>query len=278
MAALDDRLFDKMAETLYVAVISDILDSMGFRNQVLQPGVVPAQPDPSQVLVGRAATVLVGPQYEVVDQPYTNQIAAIDALRPGDVVVSGVGGMTNVAVWGELFSNAAKARGARGFLTDGCHRDTRMVLNLGFPVFSRGPRPVDISGRGTVISFGRPVEVAGVFVRPGDVVFAEVDGVVIIPQDVAEKTMSRAFEKVAKEDASCRKSGPSIASSNTVTEQMIACRSHSRPRVLSPELDLVQTYAYIDSILILEAPIAPERSGRISRCRQHNRREPRVRV
>jgi 4-hydroxy-4-methyl-2-oxoglutarate aldolase len=173
---------------------------MGFSNQVLQPGVVPAQPDPSQVLVGRAATVLVGPQYEVVDQPYTNQIAAIDALQPGDVVVSGVGGMTNVAVWGELFSNAAKARGARGFLTDGCHRDTRMVLDLGFPIFSRGPRPVDISGRGTVISSGRPVEVAGVVVRPGDVVFAEVDGVVIIPQDVAEETMSRAFEKVAKED------------------------------------------------------------------------------
>ncbi len=200
MAALDDSLFDMMAEKLYVAVISDILDGMGYRNQVLLPGVVPARPDPSQVLVGRAATVLIGPQYEVIDQPYTNQIAAIDALQPGDVVVSGVGGMTNVAVWGELFSNAAKARGARGFLTDGCHRDTRMVLDLGFPVFSRGPRPVDISGRGTVISIGRPVEVAGVVVHPGDVVFAEVDGVVIIPQDVAEETMSRAFEKVAKED------------------------------------------------------------------------------
>ena len=200
MAELDDRLFDMMAEKLYVAVISDMLDAMGFRDQVLQPGVMPAQPDPSQVLVGRAATVLVGPQYEVVDQPYTNQIAAIDALKPGDIVVTGVGGMTNVAVWGELFSNAAKARGARGFLTDGCHRDTRMVLDLGFPVFSRGSRPVDISGRGTVISIGRPVEVAGVLVHPGDIVFAEVDGVVIIPQDAAEETVSRAFEKVAKED------------------------------------------------------------------------------
>ena len=200
MATLDNALFDMMAEMLYVAVLSDILDNLGFRSQVLQPGVVPAQPDPSQVLVGRAATLLVGPQYEVVEQPYTNQIAAIDALEPGDVVVSGVGGMTNVAVWGELFSNAAKARGARGFLTDGCHRDTRMVLDLGFPVFSRGPRPVDISGRGTVISIGRPIEIAGVVVHPGDVVFAEVDGVVIIPQDLAEVTVSRAFEKVAKED------------------------------------------------------------------------------
>jgi len=200
LATLDNALFDMMAAKLYVAVISDILDAMGYRNQVLQPGVVPAQPDPSQVLVGRAATLLVGPQYEVVEQPYTNQIAAIDALEPGDVVVSGVGGMTNIAVWGELFSNAAKARGARGFLTDGCHRDTRMVLDLGFPVFSRGPRPVDISGRGTVVSIGRPVELAGVVVYPGDVVFAEVDGVVVIPHNLAEETMSRAFEKVAKED------------------------------------------------------------------------------
>src|ERR671911_172488 len=167
LAALDNALFDMMAEKLYAAVISDILDSLGFRHQVLQPGVVPAKPDSS------------------------------------DVVVSGVGGMTNVAVWGELFSNAAKARGARGFLTDGCHRDTRMVLDLGFPVFSRGARPVDISGRGTVISIGRPVEVAGVIVRPGDVVFAEVDGVVFIPEDMAEKTVSRSLEKVAKEDGAC---------------------------------------------------------------------------
>ena len=108
--------------------------------------------------------------------------------------------INNVAVWGELFSNAARARGARGVLTDGCHRDTRMVLDLGFPVYSRGPRPVDISGRGTVISVGRPIEVAGVRVRPGDVVFAEVDGIVIVPEEVIEETVSRAFEKVAKED------------------------------------------------------------------------------
>ena len=200
LPALDDYLFDMMAERLYVAVISDILDSMGIRNQVLQPGIVPAQPDARQVLVGRAATVLVGPQYEVVEHPYTNQIAAIDSLEPGDVLVSGVGGMTNIAVWGELFSNAAKSRGARGFLTDGCHRDTRMILDLVFPVFSRGSRPVDISGRGTVISIGRPIEVAGVTVRPGDVVFAEVDGIVIVPQEIAEETVSLAFEKVAKED------------------------------------------------------------------------------
>jgi 4-hydroxy-4-methyl-2-oxoglutarate aldolase len=270
LAALDDPQFNMMAEKLYVAVISDILDGMGFRGQVLQPGVVPAQPDPSQVLVGRAATVLVGPQYEVVDQPYTNQIAAIDALMPGDVVVSGVGGMTNVAVWGELFSNAAKARGARGFLTDGCHRDTRMVLDLGFPVFSRGPRPVDISGRGTVISIGRPVEVAGVVVHPGDVVFAEVASLRTWPKrrcPARSKRWRRRTEraKICARGDSFQRSGPNIASSSMVSEPTAAGWPQSLLDVLSPGLDVVQTYTYINNVSILEAPIAPEPSGRISR-------------
>jgi regulator of RNase E activity RraA len=196
----DPSLFDLMAEKLYVAVISDILDGLGYRRQVLQPGILPLLRDALAPMVGQAATMLIGPQFEVVDQPYTNQIAAIDALQPGDVVVAAVGGMTDIAVWGELFSNAALARGARGFLTDGCHRDTRMLLDLGFPVYSRGARPVDISGRGTVISHGRPVRVAGVDVEPGDIVFAEIDGIVIVPSAVAEETVRRALEKVAKED------------------------------------------------------------------------------
>ena len=195
----DGALFDRMADQLYVAVISDILDGLGYRNQVMQPGVLPVQPD-RRPLVGRAATVLIAPQYEVVEQPYTAQIAAIDGLRPGDILVSAAGGAPGVAVWGELFSNAALARGARGMVTDGYHRDTRMLLDLGFPVFSRGARPVDLSGRGTVVVAGRPVEVAGVLVRPGDVLFAEIDGIVVVPAAVAEEVVEQAFAKVATED------------------------------------------------------------------------------
>ena len=200
MAKLDEALFDRMAKTLYVAVISDILDGLGHRDQVMQAGVVPVQPDRRRVLVGRASTALVAPQYETVEQPYTAQIAAVDALTPGDVLVVGAGGAPGVAVWGELFSNAALARGARGMVTDGYHRDTRMILDLGFPVFSRGARAVDISGRGQVVEAGRPVAVAGVTVRAGDIVFAEIDGIVVVPAEVAAETVERAFAKVATED------------------------------------------------------------------------------
>ena len=196
----DTALFEQMARNLYVAVISDMLDGLGLRNQVMRPTVRPIDPSQAPVLVGRAATVVVAPQFEVVATPYTNQIAAIDTLKPDDVVVIATGGNDEIAVWGELFSNAAIARGARGLVTDGCHRDTRMIQQLGFPVFSHGSRPVDISGRGTVVSYGRPVEVAGVRVEQGDIVFAEIDGVAVIPQAVADEVVTRAFEKVAKED------------------------------------------------------------------------------
>lgn len=200
MVRLDEALFDRMAETLSVAAISDILDGLGQRDQVLRPGIVPVQPDPVRMLIGRAATLLVAPQYETVEHPYDAMIAAVDSLQTGDVLVAAAAGAPGVAVWGELFSNAAVARGARGVVTDGHHRDTRLLLDLGFPVFSRGPRPVDLSGRGTVVSAGRPVEVAGVLVRSGDVVCADVDGVVVVPNDVVDETIEKAFAKVATED------------------------------------------------------------------------------
>jgi 4-hydroxy-4-methyl-2-oxoglutarate aldolase len=196
----DVALFDRMARELYVAVVADILDALGHRNQVMRAGIRPVLADPRVVLVGRAATLLVAPEFDRPEQPYTNQIAAIDALRPGEVAVIATGGLTGCAVWGELFSNGARARGARGVLTDGYHRDTRMLLALGFPVFSAGARPLDIAGRATVVSYGRPVECGGVLVRPGDVVFAEVDGVAVVPQEVAGEVVERAFAKVATED------------------------------------------------------------------------------
>ena len=135
------ELFDKMASELYVAVISDILDSLGFRDQVLESKIQPIDPLDRRVLVGSAHTILMAPIYEMKPEPYTKIIAAIDALQPGNVGVVATSGLANAAYWGELFSNAALGRGARGMLLDGYHRDTRKILELGFPVFSTGRGP-----------------------------------------------------------------------------------------------------------------------------------------
>lgn len=201
MADHDARraLYDRMASELYVAVVSDILDGLGFRNQVMDAAIRPIDPTSPTVLVGRAAPVLFGPSDEVPAEPYTTQIAAIDALQPGDVAVLATAG-GGATYWGELFSNAARARGARGAVIDGYHRDTRKILALGFPVFSTGAKPADIAGRAQALAYDVPVSCGGVLVRPGDIVFAEIDGIAVIPREVAEETVAQAFGKVATED------------------------------------------------------------------------------
>lgn len=201
MPTLDRReLFDRMASQLYVAVISDILDSLGFRDQVLESTIQPIDPLERQVLVGSAHTILMAPIYEMKPEPYTKIIAAIDALGPGNVGVVATSGLANAAYWGELFSNAALGRGARGMVLDGYHRDTRKILELGFPVYSTGARPFDAAGRTQCIDFDCPVVCGGVKIFPGDIVFAEIDGIAVIPSAVADECVARAFEKVATED------------------------------------------------------------------------------
>jgi len=199
MAENDIELFDRMSRELYVAVVSDILDGLGFRNQVMQANIRPVDAFTKHVLVGRAATVMFGPIYEVPKEPYTVAISAIDSLKPGDVGVLATAGI-NATYWGELFSNAALARGARGLVIDGHHRDTRKILDLGFPLYSTGARPLDIAGRAQAIDYGVPVVCGGVAVRPGDIIFAEIDGIAVIPKEAAEETVAKAFEKIATED------------------------------------------------------------------------------
>lgn len=193
------ELYDRMAKELYVAVVSDILDGLGLRNQVMRAEIRPIDPTSKRILVGRAATTMFAASYDIPEHPYTTAIASIDSLKPGDVGVLATSGV-NATFWGELFSNAALARGARGMVMDGYHRDTRKILELDFPIFSTGCRPVDIAGRAQAIAYDCPVVCGGVRVNPGDIIFAEIDGIAVIPHEVAEEAVARCFEKIAQED------------------------------------------------------------------------------
>ncbi len=183
---------------LYAAVIADILDDLGFRDQVMSAGVRPMLHD--NVVVGRARTMLATPRFEEPDPPYQIQIEAVDALEPGDLVVAHLSGIEDAAFWGELFSAAAKSRGAVGAVMDGYIRDTRKVLELGFPLFATGIRPINSKGRLTVEAYDTPVRCGGVLVYPGDIVFAEVDGVVVVPRKVADRVFKLAAEIARKEN------------------------------------------------------------------------------
>ncbi len=194
----DTELFDMMTEQLYAAVISDALDAAGYRYQVLQHTLRPLLPE--TVVVGRAMPVLCLDVYEIPDEPYQQEIAAVDSLKQDDVLVCSTNGSTRICFWGELLSTAARARGARGAVIDGFIRDVRRIMGMRFPIFTTGLSPVDSNGRGEVVAYNVPIECGGVTVNPGDIVFGDADGVVIIPQSVEKTVIEAALEKVQGEN------------------------------------------------------------------------------
>ncbi len=189
-----------IAKDLYTAVLSDVLDELGYRDQALPPSIRPL--DDELVMVGRARTGAYREVYRVVpgDNPYALEIALVDDLKAGDVAVLGCGGSTRIAPWGELLSTAARVRGAAGCLTDGYVRDTRAIRRLRFPVFHGGIAPLDSKGRGTIAEIDVPIRCGGVAVAPGDLVVGDADGVIVVPQAVEAAVLDKAFAKVRGED------------------------------------------------------------------------------
>jgi regulator of RNase E activity RraA len=195
LAALTARV----RETMFVALISDVLDGLGFREQALPARIRPL--DEETVLFGRARTGLYRDVHAVPTDrnPYALEIALVDDLKPGEVAVLACGASGRIAPWGGLLTTAARARGAAGCLTDGCVRDIRAIRRLGFPVFHGGISPLDSKGRGEIAEIDVAVEVAGVRVAPGDLVFGDADGVVTIPRGIERDVFTQAMEKLAGE-------------------------------------------------------------------------------
>ena len=190
--------FARLERDLYTAVISDALDSLGFTEQALEGHVRPL--DPSFRLAGRARTIACSDVYHTCSDPYGMEIEAIDSILVGEVVVVSTQESKRNAPWGELLSTAAKARGARGAVVDGFVRDVEKIQKLGFPVFASGIRPIDSKGRGIVLDYNVPVMCGGATVSPGDLVFADFDGVVVVPQRAIEEALRIASERAQLEN------------------------------------------------------------------------------
>jgi regulator of RNase E activity RraA len=191
-------MFQFMKERLYSAVLSDALDQAGKRDQAMRADIRPIFPE--AVVVGRAHTVLSVDIYTTAENPYTVEIEAVDGLKPGSVLVAATGRSTRTCLWGELLSTAAVARGAHGAVIDGYTRDMRQIIKMQFPVFSTGMKPVDSSGRSMVMHYGCPINCGDVVVHSGDIVFGDIDGIVVIPRAIEKEVLRRAVEKVEGED------------------------------------------------------------------------------
>jgi 4-hydroxy-4-methyl-2-oxoglutarate aldolase len=185
------------------ALVADALDALGFREQTAHPRVRPLFP--GLRVVGRAYPVSVVEDLSEPDEPYAGEMAALAAMSSGDVGIYAVDQGSRAAVWGELFSCGAIGRGAVGVVVDGCVRDARQIQELGFPVFATSTSPLDTRARARVDAHGSPVVFAGVPVERGDLVVADVDGVVVVPRTALDAVASlvakkRPLEQGARED------------------------------------------------------------------------------
>jgi len=204
--ASDDERFALCREELFTAVVGDIMDRLGHRHQFLPPEIRPLRDD--MVVVGRAMPVLEADDYSAhegpgraggdLNQPFGLMLRALDDLRKNEVYIC-TGSSPTYALWGELMSTAARNRGAVGAVVDGYSRDTRGILALNFPTFSHGRYAQDQRARGKVIDLRCTIEIRGVRIRPGDIVFGDVDGVCVVPRSIEDEVLTGALEKARGE-------------------------------------------------------------------------------
>lgn len=185
-------------EKLYTAVLADVMDSLGYRQQVMRYDLRPLYPEAK--IVGRAATMVTADVYHAPKEPYKLELVLLDDLKPGDVVVCASRGSTRAALWGELLSTHTRAKGGRGAIIDGLTRDAAKIIQMRFPVFALGMMPADSRGRLDVVAIRVPVQIGDVLVNDGDLIMADLDGCVAVPQAVEEQVIERALQKVSAEN------------------------------------------------------------------------------
>ena len=206
----DEELYETIRRELFTAVVGDVMDTIGLLRQFLPPQIKPLRDD--MVVIGRAMTVLEADVLaesdnasttDVMSEPFGLMFRALDDLKVGEAYIC-AGASPRYALWGELMSRRAIKLGAAGAIVDGYHRDTQGVLKLGFPTFSYGGYAQDQAPRGKVVDFRVQLELGGVEVMPGDIIFGDLDGVCVIPRAAEEEVFRRALEKVRKENSVAR--------------------------------------------------------------------------
>lgn len=197
----DDELFKLCRTELYSAVVGDVMDLMGYTHQFLPQKIQPLRDN--MVVAGRAMPVLEadddggegpGRVNELFNQPFGLMLRALDDLQKNEVYVC-TGSSPNYALWGELMSTCAMNRGAVGAVVNGYSRDTKGILNLNFPTFSYGRYAQDQRPRGKVVDLRCTIKMGPVTIRPGDIIFGDLDGVCVVPREIEKEVLDGAWEK-----------------------------------------------------------------------------------
>jgi regulator of RNase E activity RraA len=201
----DDELFALIQRELFTCVVGDVMDRIDLQHQFLPPQIQPIRRD--MVVIGRAMPVLSvdvfaertsGSANPLMNKSFGLMLEALDDLRRNEVYVN-TGSSPRNALWGELMSTRARKLGSRGAVLNGYVRDTKTILEMGFPTFGFGSYGQDSAPRYKVMDFRVPVEIGSVRVRPGDILFGDSDGVLVVPADAEAEVFTRALEKARGE-------------------------------------------------------------------------------
>jgi regulator of RNase E activity RraA len=201
----DDDLFALVQRELFTSVVGDVMDKLDLQHQFLPPQIQPLRQD--MVVLGRAMPALsvdvfaeriAGSANRLMDKSFGLMLEALDDLRKNEVYVN-TGSSPRNALWGELMSTRARKLGSRGAVLNGYVRDTKAILNMSFPTFAFGSYGQDSAPRCKVVDFRIPIEVGQVRVRPADIIFGDIDGVLLVPVEVEVEVFTRALEKARGE-------------------------------------------------------------------------------
>jgi len=201
----DDELFALVQRELFTSVVGDVMDKLDLQHQFLPPQIQPLRQD--MVVLGRAMPALsvdvfaeriAGSANRLMDKSFGLMLEALDDLRKNEVYVN-TGSSPRNALWGELMSTRARKLGSRGAVLNGYVRDTKAILNMSFPTFAFGSYGQDSAPRSKVVDFRIPIEVGQVRVRPADIIFGDIDGVLLVPVEVEDEVFTLALEKARGE-------------------------------------------------------------------------------
>ena len=167
---------------LYTGAIADILDRNSLRNQVLPYDITPF----TRVdrVAGLAFTGQGYPCADIHGDDTQARLKMLDSISPGSISVWATGGSTECAHWGEIMSTAVKQRGSNGAVVDGGVRDVDFINAMNYPVFAKFKCSASSIGRWSIVEWQLPIKIGNTVIHPGDFVFGDTDGVVIVPQDI----------------------------------------------------------------------------------------------
>ena len=201
----DEELFTLARRELFTCVVGDVMDKLKYYHQYLLPQIQPLRED--MVVIGRAMPVLSvdvfvesvqGSANPLMEKPFGLMLEALDDLKPGEVYLN-TGSSPRNALWGELMSTRAIKLGAAGAVLNGYTRDTQGIYRLNFPTFSWGRYGQDSAPRYKVVDFRVPIEIGQVRIQPGDIVYGDIDGVLVVPREIETEVFTRAVGKARGE-------------------------------------------------------------------------------